>query len=249
MPLASGWTTITGMAQTSGRRRRAPSSADLRGRYGLLLGALMASFTLQGIAEPGPVVQVFVSALLGTTLTLALWAADVRPSVARPLVVLAGALVIVSFAESVSGNVDGVAVRLADLVLVFCAPPAIVLGVYRNLRARQGVTLEAVFGVLCLYILIGMLFAFAYGAVGRISGGFFAGGQAGSVPNCLYFSFITLTTVGYGDLVARSNLGHTMSMTEALVGQIYLVTVVSLIVSNLRPRSPRETRESPGSPS
>jgi hypothetical protein len=40
--------------------------------------------------------------------------------------------------------------------------------------------------------------------------------------------------VGYGDFVARSNLGHTLSVSEALIGQIYLVTVVSLIVSNLR---------------
>jgi hypothetical protein len=231
------------MAPTPGRRRHAPTSADLRGRYGLLLGALMASFSVQGIVDPGPVEQVLVAALLATSVALALWAADVRPWVARPIVAMAGAVVVVSVIESIAGNVDPVSIRLANFLLVLFAPPAIILGVYRNLRARKGVTLEAVFGVLCLYILLGMLFAFAYGAVGRLSGSFFAGGQATNVPNCLYFSFITLTTVGYGDLVARSNLGHTLSMTEALVGQIYLVTVVSLIVSNLRPRNPPATAD------
>ena len=65
-----------------------------------------------------------------------------------------------------------------------------------------------------------------------------------TIANCLYFSFTTLTTVGYGDLTAASNLGHTLAMSEALVGQIYLVTVVSLIVGNLglRRREPAEGR-------
>jgi hypothetical protein len=46
----------------------------------------------------------------------------------------------------------------------------------------------------------------------------------------------TLTTVGYGDLTAAFNLGHTLSATEALTGQIFLVTVVSVVVANLRRR-------------
>jgi hypothetical protein len=54
------------------------------------------------------------------------------------------------------------------------------------------------------------------------------------VSHCLYFSFTTLATVGYGDFVARTDLGHTLAISEALIGQIYLVTVVSLIISNLR---------------
>lgn len=54
-----------------------------------------------------------------------------------------------------------------------------------------------------------------------------------------YFRFVTLATLGYGDLVARTNLGHLLSVTEALVGQTYLVTVVALLVSQLPPRTPR----------
>ena len=78
-----------------------------------------------------------------------------------------------------------------------------------------------------------MFFAFLYGVIGHHRGGFFAGGQVPTVAHCLYFSFTTLTTVGYGDFTAASNLGHTLSVTEALIGQIYLVTVVAVIVSNL----------------
>ena len=94
--------------------------------------------------------------------------------------------------------------------------------------------LQTLSGVLAFYMLIGMLFGFVFGAIDNLGGEpFFAGGEEATVSQCLYFSFTTLTTIGYGDLVARSDLGHTLAITEGLIGQIYLVTVVSLIVSNL----------------
>jgi hypothetical protein len=81
-----------------------------------------------------------------------------------------------------------------------------------------------------------MAFAFTYGAIDRLGGHpFFTGDQTATTSHCLYFSFATLTTMGFGDFVARADLGHTLAVLEALIGQIYLVTVVSLIVSNLRP--------------
>lgn len=207
-----------------------------RERYGLLLVAILSAFAVQGIANPGPWEQVLVSALLGATLLLALWAAESKPRVMRPALAVAVLVVILSIAEAANGTVDGVAPRLANLLLIVLAPGAIVVGVVRSLRARGSVTLEAVFGVLCLYLLAGMAFALVYGAIATITGSFFASGVKATGARCLYFSFTTLTTVGYGDLTAKSNLGHTLSVTEALLGQIYLVTIVSVIVSNLRPR-------------
>ena len=133
---------------------------------------------------------------------------------------------------------------MSNLALVTLAPPAILVGIIRTLRMRSQVTIEAVFGVLCLYLLLGMFFAFVYAAIGRIDGAFFAQSVDATTARYLYFSFTTLTTVGYGDLTASSNLGHTLSVFEALLGQIYLVTVVSLIVGNLR-RSPGRRIEEP----
>jgi Ion channel len=205
-----------------------------RQRYGLVLAALLLVFCIQGIAEPSAVEQVLVSFLLGATLLLALWAAQARSTLLLAAGIVAVAVIVASAAEAVAGNVDEAAVRLANLLLVALAPWAIVVGVARTVRARQGVTLEAVFGVLSVYLLLGLLFAFTYGSIDRLgSGTFFAGGQPATVAHCLYYSFTTLTTVGYGDLTAASNLGHTLSALEALLGQIYLVTIVALIVSNL----------------
>lgn len=212
-----------------------------RERYGLLLVAIVAAFGIQGIASPGPWEQVAVSALLATTLLLACWAADARQRLMRLAVAVGVAVVAASIVEAIAGTIDGPATRLANLLLVALAPPMIVLGVVRVLRKRQQVTLEAVFGVLCLYILLGMSFAFVYGVIDRFDGPFFAQAVQATVAHCLYYSYTTLTTVGYGDLTSASNLGHTLSSFEALTGQIYLVTVVSLIVGNLRRRPQQET--------
>jgi hypothetical protein len=131
---------------------------------------------------------------------------------------------------------------IANGLLVALAPPAVVIGVWRNLRDIGAVTLTAVFGVLCLYLLVGLFFAFAYVAIQDLGGApFFSNGDAATSAHSVYFSFVTITTVGYRDFTARSNLGHTLSVTEALLGQIYLVTVVAVIVGRLAPRSKQPT--------
>ncbi len=216
------------MTQTSSK------DVDRAERSGLLLGAIIAAFLVQGVATTAGWEEVLVSALLGATLLLALWTAEAPPRVMHPAAFVAAALVLISAVEVATGHVDGGATHLANALLVGLAPTAIVIGVIRSLRRKQAVTVQAVLGVLSVYLLLGMFFAFLYGAVNHLGGApFFAGGQSPSGPHFLYFSFSTLTTVGYGDYTARANLGHTMAVSEALVGQIYLVTVVSLIVGNL----------------
>ena len=225
---------VDGPAMSPADRPREEADVRRRERYGLLLAAIVLAFAVQGIASTGQVEQIIVSGLLGATLLLSLWCAEAKPIVMRVAAVAVVAVVVASIIETVVGTPGGGATRAANALLVSLAPPAIVVGVARTLRARQGVTLEAVFGVLCVYLLIGMLFASVYGSIDRLGGSpFFAGGQSANVAECLYYSFTTLTTVGYGDLTARTNLGHTLSVSEALIGQIYLVTIVSLIVANL----------------
>jgi len=224
----------------SSRPESRSAGRRLRERYGLVLGAIVATFAVQGIATPGSVEQIAVSALSSATLLLALWASDSKPRIIRPAFALVILVMITSVTQVIAGETDGSAARVADALLVALAPPVIVIGLLREVRARQTVTIQAVLGVLCVYLLIGMFFAFVYGAIGRAGdASFFAGSPPSSVANCLYYSFTTLTSVGYGDLTARSNLGHTLSVFEALLGQIYLVTVVSLLVANLGPAGAR----------
>ena len=203
-------------------------------RYGLLLTAVVVAVAVQGSVAPGAVQQIVVTALLGISLVLAFRIARASRPVLTLAYVLATAALAVAVLRALTDAIGDGEARVMNAIVVASVPPAVIVGVVRNLRVSQAVTVQAVMGVLALYMLMGMLFAFVFGAIDRLGGDpFFADGTPASVATCLYYSFTTLATVGYGDLTARTDLGHTLSILEALLGQIYLVTVVSLIVSNL----------------
>jgi Ion channel len=234
------------MTRSRLRLRRGREIA-LRQRYGLLLLSLIVLFLVSGIAPTGPWQEVVLTALAAMTLVLALRAGEVSRRLDRAATALGIALVTVVAVLAVAGVSNVAVARVSGFLLVSIAPPAIVIGVLRGLREAGSATIRAVLGVLCIYLLLGMLAAFLYGAIDRVgSEPFFTNGIPATTSRCLYFSFTTLTTVGYGDLTAGSNLGHTLAVSEALLGQIYLVTVVALLVSNLSRRP--DLRVDPSSP-
>ena len=129
----------------------------------------------------------------------------------------------------------------------------------RRVVQHPRVTLNTVAGAADIYLLFGLLFAVVYSLVGDVvlawypslvadlgptttaAQAFFLGGRTPLPSDFVYYSFVTLTTVGYGDLTASTGIGRMLSVTEALVGQLYLVTVVAVLVSNLgRGRTPSE---------
>ena len=101
----------------------------------------------------------------------------------------------------------------------------------RVLRHRR-VTHETVLGALCAYVLIGLLFAFVYLAVNELRGEpFFAQPGEHTQGEYLYFSFVALTTLGFGDLSPSVGLPQALTVLEALLGQIFLVTLVARLVT------------------
>jgi hypothetical protein len=204
-------------------------------RYGVVLTAILASLVFQLAAPEADWARLVTILIQGLTLLSALVVSRVHPWVLR----LATAAVLAALAASTAalvgfGTLGPTGARLETALIVAVAPVSIVRGVIVDLRAR-GVSLNTMFGVLCIYLLIGSLFAFVYGAISSIgSEPFFAqGGGTDSTTNFLYFSFVTITTVGYGDLTAAGQLGRSLAIAEALTGQIYLVTVVAAIVGVL----------------
>ena len=94
--------------------------------------------------------------------------------------------------------------------------------------------------MLAIYLLAGLFFSFLYGVVGALdSDPIFTEVANATREDELYFSFVTLCTVGYGDLTPGGALPRGFAVTEMLFGQIYLVTIVSLIISNLGARRGR----------
>jgi Ion channel len=203
--------------------------------YGVVLALILASLSFQLAAPESDAAQAATIVLQAATLLVAVWTSQARHAVIRFVevavaVVVCGAAVVFL----ASGSVDDGAAKIVNLLLIAFAPMTIAAGVIRHFRAEGRVTIRTMFGVLCIYLLLGSFFAFCYGAVGALSSGnFFAETANKTSADYLYFSFTTQTTTGYGDLTAASHLGRSFAITEALFGQIYLVTVVALIVGNL----------------
>lgn len=115
-------------------------------------------------------------------------------------------------------------------ILALAVPFSLGRGLVRLVRER-GATLEAVAGALAIYLLVGLAFASAIGFVAEVGhGDFFAEGTNGSTSQHVYYSFTVLTTTGFGDLTAANRIGRALAMIEMLVGQIYLVTVIGILI-------------------
>ncbi|HYW23277.1 MAG TPA: potassium channel family protein [Terriglobales bacterium] len=203
-------------------------------RYGVVLVLLTASFTFAMIAPAGGWARV-VSALLqgGAVLT-----ALARAGADRWLVGLGLGAIVVTVAAAAAAypgeRFAGGAADLASAGLLVLVPIAILVEFRRNLR----VSAQSVMAALCIYIVLGMFFANLASAVSEIAGSpYFSGHATANTSDYTYFSFITLATVGYGDYVPILRVGRALAVLEGLTGQLYLVTVVALVVGNLGLRS------------
>lgn len=131
-----------------------------------------------------------------------------------------------------SSSHDGKGFAYLWLTLLLFAMDAVIV---RHIIRLPDVTAQSLYGAICGYMLIGLSFAAAYTSMYYFAGGhFFAGGQSGNQSVFQYFSFTTLTTVGYGDYTAASSGGRAMAMIEAMAGQIFLATLVASLVSAYR---------------
>jgi hypothetical protein len=115
--------------------------------------------------------------------------------------------------------------------------------VARRLVEHPTVNAATIAGAVCAYLLLGEFFAMIFGLLSTVeSGRFFTSTGNPTTLDYVYFSYSTLATVGYGDLVAKTGLGRMLAVSEALTGQIYLVTVIAVIVGNLGRPGRRRTQ-------
>ena len=176
--------------------------------------------------------------LQAATLVAAVWTTGAH----RTLVRWAGLTAIfVAFLSLVgwvvADELPKAAAAIVSGLLIGVAPAVLATGLVRDLLRTRGVSAQRFAGVLVIYLLAGMMFAFAYAAIDAVdAGAVVANSGAATTSDALYFSFVTLCTVGYGDILPVSDIARTFAVVEMLIGQIYLVTIVSLIVANLRPR-------------
>jgi hypothetical protein len=203
--------------------------------YGLVLGLIVVVFVFISVAPNRPWADSTLVLLQCLTLVTALWTAGLAKADSKVSIALVALATTSAVALLVFGGTffKAVVLILAGL-LTLATIATVALGVIDQGEAN----VKAVTGAVCIYVLIGLLFVFLYGAIAAISSAhFFAQGTDGTRSLRLYFSFVTLATLGYGDYTPAQELGRTLAIVEALFGQLYLVTVIALLVSRMRGRN------------
>jgi hypothetical protein len=201
-------------------------------QYGYVLALLAMTFVVMAAGPSDGWTRITTVLLQGLTLCAALLASRVslrlfRLAAVISFVALVGAIASVAIDN---GRDPQGAFYLLNVLLVITVPWIIV----RTLWKRRVIDVRTVLGAVCVYVLLGMLYAFLYAAIDALSSGpFFVQTAHANTPDFLYFSYITQTTVGYGDFTARGDLGRALSVLEAMGGQLYLVTVIAVLVSRL----------------
>ena len=206
------------------------------GRHAVLLASLVL------LLAALPIVQIAIGSPAGFSplLTLVMVAAIVVNSHQRGVFTIAvvlgvgavGGLAAVELAEAEGIRVTAELSALGLLGLT-------ILVMLNSLMQADQVSRDTIVGGICVYLLIGLCFAMAFILLAQLEpDAFVATGDAISIDDperratkLLYFSFVTLTTLGYGDIAPRGDLAQMFAVSEALIGQLYLTIFVARLVA------------------
>ena len=210
--------------------------------YFLLFLLLLVTFAMSIISTQSPWSRIANAVLTGLTLVAA-----IRISHAPRRQVLLGWIGLATVvAAGILGEVlqqrvlSAFVSALATVLLLFS-----IVVILRRLAHSPEVTFETVAGALCVYVIFGLAFASTLYTLSLFANSeFLVAGLDSHGPitrgDYSYFSFLTVSTLGYGDIVAANPVGRALATLEAVLGQVYLVTTVAWLVSVARPRRPRK---------
>jgi hypothetical protein len=207
-----------------------------RDAFGLVLLLLVLTFVLTSLMDFSGWSAVVISSVGGASGVIGIASADAGVGAVR----WAAALGLVSVGLSIAAELADEPKLLAPSVLV----QAVILvwaagAVLRDVIHESDVTFRTILGAVSVYLILGMLFALVYVAIDRLqSGDFF--GHPPQTGDYIFFSYTTLSTTGFGDLVPQGQPGRMIAGLEMLTGQIFVVTLVAALVSLWRPRGRRE---------
>jgi len=203
------------------------------GRYGALLLVLIASYLLSAFIT-ARWMEALQVVLFTVAMLLAVRSAAISRRAVQALLTAAVVGVPVMFALSFSTATGDAGTGTANIWTGLVLLIAAVMIVYRVLTFGT-VTLQSIFGAFSAYLVIGLMFASFFAAIYHFSGDkFFVPGETASTQTFQYFSFTTLTTLGYGDYTAAYSSGQAVAVLEALTGQIFLATLVARLVAAFR---------------
>jgi len=217
----------------------------VRDAFGLVLALVLLTYVLASLLDNHGWSAVVLTAATSATSVVALVSSHVKPGVVRASIWLSAltvALAVVSAAAD-----ERTFLNLASLIQICLLAVAMAAVLWRVVSSAE-VGSRTILGAISVYAVLGILFTFAFGTIDRIQGGpFFEEVAHPDGSDFLFFSYTTLTTTGYGNLVPAAQPGRMVAGLEMMLGQIFLVTLVAGLVSLWRPgealRRRRQRRE------
>lgn len=211
-------------------RRRAQRASDA---FGLVLLLVLITYVLASLLSNRGWPAVLITISTSATGVVALASSHVRPIVVRRALLVGAAGILLAIISAASG--ERVWLTIASFLEIILL--AVGMGaVLRRVATSIEVSFRTILGAISFYASLGILFTWLYGAIDRIEGGgFFSGVVTAKGSDFIFFSYTTLTTTGYGNLVPASHAGRMFAGLEMLTGQVFLVTLVAGLVSLWRP--------------
>ena len=167
--------------------------------------------------------------LVAVTLVAALRTSAAPPRVLRLATIGAVIAIVASVALAVSDSERGTgAIYLIMAALLLVTAPSMLV----RLVTRGRVDGQILLGALGVYLMIGLFFAFVFLGIAVINDGVFFTQSATQEPaDFVYFSYVTMLTIGYGDLTPVTDIGRMLAVMDGLLGQVFLVTTIARLVS------------------
>jgi hypothetical protein len=199
-------------------------------RYGVVFLLVFLVAIVLIVTPDGSGSRAMSFALTSAALIIAMSTSRAPNHVRHRLFVIGTAIAVVLTIAIGTDVLDRKITVLLGALLSVAVPFTLARGLLRLVR-EKGVTVQAVSGALAIYLLVGLAFASVIGFVAQVgSGNYFAQGTDGSTSQHAYYSFTVMTTTGFGDLTAATRLGRALAVMEMLIGQIYLVTVIGVLI-------------------
>lgn len=205
----------------------------VRDAFGIVFLLVLLTYVLTSLLSNRGWDAVVLVAASSFTSLVALAAAGVRPRVLRPTAALAVVMVVLAGVAAAAD--DHAFLEIASVIQVALLGFATLAVLARVLGMAQ-VNSSTILGAISVYTVLGLLFTFLYGVVDRVQNAqFFDGHNAPTGSDFIFFSYTTLTTTGYGNLVPAGQPGRMISGLEMMIGQVFLVTLVAGLVALWRP--------------
>jgi hypothetical protein len=228
-------------------RQRAERARDA---FGLVFALVILTYVLASLVQNHGWGAVLLTVATSATSIVSLVSAHTRHRVVRAAIWLSALSLLLAVISALSGDRFWLNVgTIIQIALLTAATAAVLQRVVTSLEVSS----RTILGALSVYAVLGILFTFVYGWIDRVQGGaFFEGHPNPHGGDFLFFSYTTLTTTGYGNLVPGGQPGRMIAGLEMMIGQIFLVTLVAGLVSLWKPgeglRRRREARTQSSQP-